>query len=246
MSHPFNDTTTEKGLVQLYERELSFDSGTVSGSTTRLKQFAADVNTVFDDYVTLAIKSSGTWQFDDSNQTDFPIITTNLVSGQRAYLFTTDEQSNVILDIHRVLVADDSGRYHEISPVDAQQDKDTHGFWDGTDTTGTPLRYDKTANAIFLDPIPNYNETNGLKVYINREPSYFVYSDTTKNPGVPGLHHKYFYVRPAEDYARRKSLAIYPTLRAERLALEEAITTYFSERPRDEHRRLSAMQQSNR
>ena len=245
MSLPFNDTANRKGIVQLYERELGLDAAAVSGNTTKLKDLTADVNIAFDDYVSIAIRSSGTWQFDDSNQTDFPIITTNLVSGQRSYLFTTDEQSNLILDIYRVLVADSSGRFSEVDAVDAQTGPDA-GFWDGQDTGGTPVKYDKTANGIFLDPIPNYNYTNGLKVYINREASYFTYTDTTKKPGVPGLHHKYFYLRPAEEYARRKNLANYPQLREERMLLEREIETYFSERPRDEKRRLSVTQPNNR
>jgi hypothetical protein len=245
MSLQFSDTSNLKGLVQLYERELGFDPGDVSGNATKLKQFTADANLAFDEYVAMAIRSSGTWQFDDSNQTDYPIITTNLVANQRSYLFTTDESNNLILDIYRVMVKT-NGVYVEIDPVDVQSSENVSGFYDGRETTGTPTRYDKTANAIFLDPVPSGNVTNGLKVYINREASYFAYTDTTKKPGVPGLHHRWFYIRPAEEYARRKQLAVYPGLRAERLAMEEAIQAYFSERPRDERRRLQASSGDNR
>lgn len=239
--------------MQLYERELGFDAATISGNTTKLKDFTADVNLAFDDYVGIAIRSSGTWQFDDSNQTDYQIITTNLVSGQRSYVFTTDESGNLILDIQKVLIASDDGKYHEISAVDQQGD-DTAGFWDGNNATGTPTRYDKTANGIFLDPIPGYNETNGLKIYINREASYFVSTDDTKKPGVPGIHHEYFYLKPAFVYARRKNLAVFPRLRDEIMKWEGddsqnikgKIATYFSERPRDERRRLQVTQQNNR
>lgn len=102
-----------------------------------------------------------------------------------------------------------------------------------------PTVYDKTSNALFLDPIPNYNATNGLKVWINREPSYFLYSDTTKKPGVPGLFHRYFAIKPAMEYARRKKLKSFVGLYNEVQSIEKDIVNYFSKRSRDESDILS-------
>lgn len=254
MSLVFNDTSTYKGIVQEYEREIGANLGDVSGSTTKLKQLAAAVNIAYDDFMRIAIKSSGTWQFDDSNQTDYPIITTNLVSGQRDYAFTTDGTSNLILDIYRVFVADSSGVFSEIYPVDVQSEVDTIAFADGRNASGTPTRYDKTANSIFLDLIPNYNYSNGLKLYINREPSYFTSADTTKKPGVPGILQKYFYLKPAAEYARRNNLANKNDLANEVLKMEGdelrnipgTIATYFASRNRDERKRLAVSQEDNR
>lgn len=239
--------------MQLYEQELGLDVGDVSGSATKLRRFTADVNLALDAYTGIAIRSSGKWQYDDSNHSDFPIITTNIVSGQRSYTFLADEQSNLILDIQRVLVADSTGVYKELDAVDAQSG-DTSGFWDGNDLTGTPSRYDKTANGIFLDAIPNYNATNGLKIYINREGSYFSYTDTTKKPGVPGIHHAYFYLKPAYEHARRNSLAMFPRLRDEitlwegneAAGIKGKIEMYYAERSRDEKRALQVLVENNR
>ena len=197
-----------------------------------------------DDFWNIALPASGRWQLDDSNQTDYPIITTNLVANQRDYNFTTDETGNLILDIYRVLVlASATGTtYYDIYPVDAQSDIDTFGLTDGQDTTGTPFRYDKTANGIFLDPIPSYSATNGLKIYINREASYFTTADTTKKPGVPGILHKYFYLKPALDYARRNNLSNYNTLAVEVEKMEGkggTIEKHFAFRSRDERKQLT-------
>lgn len=254
MSLVFNDTTTGKGIVQMYEKEAGFNRGDISGSTSRLKDLTADVNLAFDDFTRIALAASGTWQEDDSNQTDYPIISTNLVSGQRDYTFTTDGSGNLVLDVYKVMVASSSGIYTEIKPVDVQSQKDTDSFYSGQNTTGTPTRYDKTANGIFLDVIPNYNYTGGLKVYINREPSYFVYTDTTKKPGVPGIFHRYFALKPALDWARRNTLANYPLLASEVLKMEGdegagivgTIAKYFSARTKDEPRRLVVGFQDNK
>jgi hypothetical protein len=242
MSLPFNDLSNYRGIVQLYEEKCLMDSGFISGNTERLKRFTAKVNLAWDRFMQLAISASGTWQFDDSNHDDYPTIFTNLVSGQRSYSFVGDEQGNLILDIYKVLVADESGYYREILPVDKQTSNsvnlNTDTFSDGQNKTGTPTRYDKTANGIFLDLVPSYNYTNGLQVMINREPSYFVYTDTTKKPGVPGLFHSYFYLHPARDYAESTLKSNFNLLDASVQRMEMEIIKYFNNRQRDVKKQL--------
>lgn len=224
MSIPFSDTSTYKGLIQIYEKEIGAKLGDISGNSTKLKEVTADINLAYDEFVWMAIRYSGLWQFDDSNQTDYPIITTSLVASQRDYAFTTDGSSNLILDVYRVLVKDTSGVYQEIKQKDQNQNdsntNNTISFVDGNNTTGTPTAYDILGNSIFLDPIPSYNSSAGLKVFVNREPSYFISSDTTKKPGVPGIFHKYFALKAALDYARRNTLSNYQNLLAEVLRYE--------------------------
>src|SRR5690349_18677867 len=231
MSIQFNNTTTLKGLAQFYAEEIGGNKEDVANWTdSQKKVFASSCNLAFDSFWAIAIPASGKWQLDDSNQTDYPIITTNLVSGQRDYSFTTDGSSNLILDIYRVMVANSAGYFTEVLPVDQQSDLDVSSFYDGQNTGGIPTRYDKTANGIFFDLVPNWSRTGGLKVFINREASYFVYGDTTKKPGVPGIFHKYFYLLPALDYARRNSLASYNKLKQDVMEMENAIKTHFAGR----------------
>jgi len=241
MSIQFNDTTTYKGLVQKYEKEVGFNRGDVSGNTDRLKEFTADCNVAFDDFLAIAIQASGRWQYDDSNHTDYPVITTSLVSGQRDYPFTIDGSSNLILDIYKVAILPSSTAtlYQGIDPIDELR-TDTDIVTGNTDG-GSPFSYGKLANDIFLEPRPDYSVSAGLKVFINREPSYFVYTDDTKKPGVPGLFHKYFYLKPAREYARIHSLSCYERLNNEIIKLEGdeergiqgEIAKYFARREKD-------------
>src|SRR5205809_836405 len=120
MSLVFSDTTTKKGLVQEYERECGFEYGDVSGNATKLAEFTAAVNITLDDFIKLAITSDGRWQFDDSNQTDYPIVSTNLVSGQRDYSFTADGSGNLVLDVFRVLCANSAGLFQDLVSVDVE------------------------------------------------------------------------------------------------------------------------------
>jgi hypothetical protein len=238
MSLVFNDTATGKGVIQTIERRLSFNDGDISGSTALMKYFTSEVNITIDEMLGFLFPKVGPWQLDDSNQTDYPIITHNLVSGQRDYTFTVDGTSNVILDIYRVMVADSNGVFRDITPVDQQiannnNNSDTTGFVDGQNLTGIPTKYDKTGNGIFLDLIPNYNRTGGLKVFINREATYFTTSDTTKKLGFAHLFHEYLAVRPAHIYASNKVMPMAVTLGNERLALKMAILEYFGHREKD-------------
>lgn len=164
-----------------------------------------DINIALAEVYEMILRVNG-WNVDDFNHTDYPIITTDIVSGQRDYSFTYDEQTNLILGIHKVMVKDSaSGVFQELEAVD-QQTQDVSSFYDGQNGAGIPIRYDKTANGIFLDPIPNYNSTGGLKVFIDREPSFFVYTDTTKVAGFDGLCHDYLYLKPSYEYCRDKGL----------------------------------------
>lgn len=212
-------------------------SNSVSYST---EDKTADENLAIDFVYATIFKAGGTWQFDDSNHTDYPIITTNVVQNQRDYAFVADENDNLILDIYRVMVKDANGIFHEILPVDVQSDKDMQSFYDGQNTTGTPTRYDKTANGIFLDRIPSYNSSDGLKVYINREGSYFTTSDSTKKPGFAGLFHEYIALRPSYQYAYRNGLTNTALLQTEMLTMEAKIQDYYGKRERDIRRQMKA------
>lgn len=191
-----------------------------------------DINLALDRVFSIIFEVGGTWQFDDSNHTDYAIITTNIVSGQRDYPFTTDEQGNLILEIHKVFVADSTGLFREMMTTDVPSGAPAN-YYDGQNTTGQPNSYDKTANGIFLDPIPDYNRTGGLKVYISREGSYFTTSDTTKKAGFAGLFHEYLALRPSYQYAYRNSLPNMNLLKQEMLEMEEAIKNYYKSREKD-------------
>lgn len=252
MSIQFNDVTNYKGLVQFYEKKLGFPRGFVSGDTDRLKEFTADVNVAIDDFMALAIPASGTWQYDDTSTLEsdgittrkYPIIKANLILGQRDYTFTADQQGNLILDIFKVMILPSatSVLYQEIYPIDAQASGDWSDISTENTATGTPYQYDKTANGIILDKLPSYNATLGLKIYVNREGSYFLYTDTTKLPGVPGILHAYFFLNPALNYAQRNSLAIaggrlrngaFTGMLSEVNEFEKRITDYFGQREKD-------------
>lgn len=236
MSSSYNDTSTNRGLVQSLERKLGFSTGQISGNSSLLSYFTAEFNVALDELYADIFEVSGKWQFDDQNHTDYPIITTALTTGRRDYTFTSDNNSNLLLEIERVFILPSSTatQYVEIFPVDVQSDDESAGIYENNTTQGVPVRYDKTGNGIFLDPIPSYTVAAGLKCYVSREGSYFVVGDTTKKPGFVGLYHDYLALVVAYKYARDKDMKNVARLERDMLIMQRNIKKYYAKRAKDE------------
>jgi hypothetical protein len=207
---------------------------------------AIDVNLALDEALATIFSMAGVWQFDDKNHTADPIVTTNLVDGQRDYHFTTDEQSNVILDILKVQAKNGStGTYEDLELTDMQRIT-TETMTDGSNSEGTPTKYALTGNGIFLDLVPSYNSTNGLRIFINREASYFTSSDTTKVAGIDGLCHDFLYLKPAYEYARDKSLSNKETLFRDLQVATQKLKDRYTVKERITVHRIIPLRESNR
>lgn len=242
MSIAYNDTTNKDGILQRIEQELSFPDAYISGDATRLKFWTGSINLALDKAFGIIFKADGRWQFDDGNHTTYPILTGNVVANQRDYSFTADSDSNLTLEIFRVFYRSSiTTPYYELFPIDVQSspEGDISSFVDGMNTAAQPSRYDKTSTGIFLDTLPPANVTSGLKVYVNREGSYFTTSDTTKFPGFAGLYHEYLVLEPCYRYARANSLAKQETFKRDVLELEKKIEEFYSKRDRHDRTVLS-------
>jgi len=240
VSIAFSNTTTKRGLVQLFEKEIGANYGDVSGNSDALAEFISRANNAIDSYLLLWASSAGTWQGDDINHSSYPIITANISSGQRDYPFDEDEDDNKIIDVSKVLILPSATatQYVEIDPIDELKTSLSDILVNST--TGTPTKYGKLSNGIFLDPVPSYSVAAGIKMIVNREGSYFTTNDTTKVPGVP-VYHEYFYLKPAYEVASIKGLSNLKELEkkvidlegSERLGVTGKIKEFFGQRERD-------------
>lgn len=227
------------------------DNCQTSSVTYPFKNKVLAINQALDKVFSLIFRSDGRWQFDDSNQSDYPIITTDLVSGQRDYSFVSDQSGNLILDIYKVMAKNSStGSYIDLTPVDQQSDTSL-SMTSGNNGTGVPTCYDKTANGIFLDLIPSYNSTDGLKVFINREGVYCTQANNALTngsikPGFAGLFHEYLALRPSYQFAYRKGLQNVAALQSEMLRMEQEIIRYYGNREKDTRKRLTVLNESNK
>lgn len=239
----FSDTTDRDGIIELIEDMTGTQSATTSSYTLKTK--TRDVNNAYANYFLIGFQAEGRWQLDDTNQVDYPIITTALTANQQDYSFTVDQQNNQILDIYRVEILDSTGNAVELAPID-QFDIKGIALTEFMETASQPVYYDKTANGIVLYPKPDYTNSAGLKIYYNRTPSYFVSTDTTKQPGIPDMFHEYLALRPSYQYCLRKGLAQVANLKQDMLLMEESIRSYYSQRSKDEVKRMSPAYRSSR
>jgi hypothetical protein len=236
----FKDTSTKLGLIEDCEVKVFGDNsyGRISGDTDLLYQFTARINRAQDSFVYLAMTSDGRWQYDDTNYTDYGIATTNLVSGQRDYTFAVEH-----LEIEKVLIQDSSGNWIQLDTYD-ENDRDYKVYFEQSQS-GTPTKYNKRSNSIFFNYTPNYSATGGLKIYFKRGPSYFVYSDTTKVPGIPSIFHGYLSLHASAYYAIDRTLtnakSLYGLLEKE----EARIKDFYSGRNKDERPRFKVNQSNS-
>lgn len=231
----FSNTTTRGGIVEMLEDYTSTQSATTSSYPLATK--TRDINNAFANFMSIAIKSCGKWQVDDTNQTDYPIVTFDLVSGQDNYAFNLDENSNQILELHKVRTKDASGQWFETEQID-RREFDISQF---QNVTGVPQYHDVTSNGIIYYPTPNYSSTGGGELYVSRTPSYFTSTDTTKKPGIPDMFHEYLAIRPAYFYSLVNGLKQATGLGNEMLRMEKSIEKYYSERNTDQRNILTTI-----
>lgn len=207
---------------------------TTQNTTTSSYPIAAktvDINNTLNWYFILANSATGNWKpVDDTNQTDYPIVYGDIVSGQQDYSFTVDENGNQILDIYKVRMKDSTGKWFTLEQINQSEITDSQ-----LDTTvsGTPSQYYLNSNGIFLVQKPNYSSTDGLEIWVNRTGSYFTTSDTTKKAGIPWVHHEYLALRPAYLYCLQKGLPQKTDLKNDVEKMELAIKKYHKDKNKD-------------
>ncbi len=249
MSLVFNDTSTKMGLIQECESQVFGDNsyGRISNDTNLLATFTRYINEALNTVANLIMTADGRWQFDDTNFTDLPIGTTDLVttlgSEQQDYSFDI-----TFLRIQRVEVLDNTGAWRKLIPID-QTDIYDQSLTDFLKTPGMPAYYDKQGSSIFLYPKPlatAVTSTAGLKVWFQRPPSYFTASDTTKVPGVNSMFHRLVASLASLDYSVFKGLAVAKGLGDLVQSQKDALVENYALRSKDEHVKLTTKQHSFR
>lgn len=236
----FNDITTLNGAVQECEAWLfGRNYGSISGNTQLLKSFTSLLNYGLDQAIIEIMKTDGTWRYEDPNQTDLPIAKTNLSEGENNY-----ELDNSHLTIIGVEVLDKEGNYYPLRQIDYTDirksgQSDTEFFTEN----GKPMYYDPEGSILKIYPAPSSTDTtltNGLRVHFQREPDYFVYTDTTKEIGIPRMFQDLPVLFACAKYAKQNSMADKAReLDAELARVSSNIKNFISKRNVDKRKRIN-------
>lgn len=198
----FSNTSTNEGLIQSCEWWAGFEYGDISGDSALLKVFTGRLNRRLDYYMGMLGANSRYSTIDDTNFTDQPFAYFEIVEGQHDYEFKKDEDGNDISDITAVLIikSETTNEYEKIDKL-TLDDKDAELIMSpNASETGVPSGFIERNNTIFFDKIPDYGSASGGKLFYKRSPSYFVYTDTTKEPGIPFQFHEMVAIGAVYDW----------------------------------------------
>lgn len=244
----FSDTTSKLGLLQDCEMKLFGDNGytQITSNPNRLLQFTGRINRRQDRFVQLAISADGRWQYDDTNNIDYPEATTTIVSGQRDYPL---DVSMMEIESISILGSANTSNYTQIYTIDVTDGSGLSRSYieNNPNGGGMPCAYDKTANSIIFNVAPNYTALLGIKVRFKRGTNYFVSTDTVKVPGFPALFHDYLSTGASLDYAVDRNMTTQiGTLGQIVAAKEDTILDFFSKRSKDEQKLIYGAYRSSR
>lgn len=197
MSLQFNSHSDNLDIVSLINDLVNTDNTSYAlKSKTRAVNKANHIiwTEIFDAY--------GGIQFDDSNQTDLPRATANLVSGQKTYAMPASALTVRGIEIQ----LSSGGVWQKLTPLTYEQIQDRQAIAQFYSTASTPLFYTVLGDTIELFPAPNYTVTSGFKVYFDRGSVDFASTDTSKVPGFASDFHDALAVSAALEYAKRQNL----------------------------------------
>lgn len=195
----FNDTTNKDGLIQDCEHWTNLGDAGISGDTSLLKHFTRLLNIRYGTALAKLQLLSGTDGVEDRNYSSQQFSTFTIVAGQNDYEFLTDEAGNTISDftgLHILL----SGQTDYV-PLDKLALSDTDAqliMSPNSSNTGTPTGFIERGSVAYMDKLPDVGGTG--KLFYRLVPSYFIYSDTTKTPGIIDAGHRYLSLGASLDY----------------------------------------------
>ena len=232
----FSDPTNKQGIVQ----DVRFITGTNS-STYPLEEIVRNSNRALDKVSAMIVVSDGRWQWDDNNFVDYPIATTDLVANQREYVLSNDFQ--VITRVEWI-DQNDNDEWVLGRPIDQRDIK--VALEEFNETPSQPIYYDKLNDSLFLYPTPDYNATGGLKVYYQRNGSYFTSNDTVKEPGFDRQFHRLISLYVSHDYALARKQELITPINNQIVVMEGDLREHYGKRAEDEPKVIKSVYKTSR
>ena len=235
-----NKSSQENSLYHytLYElgKRVSTSNSIMDTTSLPVTDFCRSAISYYRKAAYLIWRNTSGWEFDDSNYTNLPIATTDLVDSQQDYALPTGG-----LDVQRMEVLGSDGKWNLLTRIDkAEVTEDALTRW--YSTSGLPRHYDIVANSLFLYPSPSSNNvtlTAGLKIYLTRDVSAptnpGAYRNISQEPGFHPDFHPYISWGSALDYGIRNNYPVEKinNIRTQIDKYEKDIVDYYSERDRD-------------
>lgn len=140
-------------------------------------------------------RTSGRYQWDDSNLASVPEVTVSMTESVKTVVLPA------LLKINAIEVKDAAGNWTRLQEIDMADLGQT--ITDFENTPGLPRYYDLKGNYVYLYPAPTSTSatlTSGLKFHVAREVDIFTTGDTTQEPGIPEPFHRILSLGAACDW----------------------------------------------
>ena len=177
--------------------------------------------------------ATGEWEYDDSNYTNFPVATADLVttsgSEQQDYELPSTAQK-----IDRIEIKDSNGDWYKLKPINKEEVKSAMSEF--YETAGKPVYYDLVGDSILLYPKPSDSDvtaSGGIKCYFSRDVDEFTTSDTTQAPGFAENFHEIISVGAAIDYSNTYDQTKLNVLLSNLEKLKEELEQFYGSRHRE-------------
>lgn len=223
-----NDTVNDSGIFQEIDDICDSDS-----TTYGVKKKTRRVNSSLETLIGKILLADGTWDWDDTNNTDEPIGTGTLEEGIGGYSFVAE-----YLEIKKIKVLDLGGNLQPLKPIDEAEIPSGIAIEEYFADTGFPTHYDKLGDTIKIYPAPTATActlTSGLKIEFSRTASLFAAdgTDTSKEPGIISTAHIILAWMAALPYCKiYKKDRVAQLERDIRVGIEDMIA-FYSKREKD-------------
>lgn len=230
----FSDTTNKNGIIQRCEDYTGIGDTNISGDSTTLKKFTANVNEGLYEIVLEIMKSQDEFDWDDVNYSDYPIGTASLTTN-RDY---TLPASLGFLRLKRLDITWDGTTWYQAKPIDSGQMRHPLGNADHEDANyalEAPM-YDPKSNGFWLYPRATQAQVDAgakFRIEFEREFNEFDSSDTTQEPPIDRPFHDLVAIAASLKWAVMKD-----QVRAQNLSTLyqtgiEKLKTYYGRRNTD-------------
>lgn len=199
------DSTGKTGLVDDFFF-LIFGNSDDHTSDVPLADIVRMINRGYDETTIKILQADSQWEWDDNNKADLPISRIDLVAGQQNYGIS----GAVYLKVGKVEIQDPNGNWIRLRQF---QEDELGTIADNAfdNTPGVPQFYRIQGNSIFLYATPNYSLVRGIRIFYQRNVTYFTAGNTTpENAQVPGFaepFHRILSVVAALDYAMTSGMS---------------------------------------
>lgn len=196
----FNSNATNQDLCSLANK-LTKQNDT----TYPLTEKVTDANTACKIILTEIHNAYGGWKYDDRNNTDFPIATGQLVSGQSDYSLPVD--TNMLNGVY-ILQEGSTDNWDKLIPITLEEINRIEAEPAFETTDAKPTHYRAIGNSIKIYPASDYTQDASIMIEYSRDISSFATTDTTKTAGFDSIFHEAIAYYMAQQFASINVLAI--------------------------------------